>query len=64
MMVNGTTIQGDDKENGVSKTINELKMKSTYETGLGWAFGDDETHPWKIDPNKNNGLPYLYWEKR
>ncbi|MDR2152934.1 MAG: hypothetical protein LBO72_08935 [Helicobacteraceae bacterium] len=56
--------------NGTSKTIGDLKTRLTYESaingdglgGLGWFFGDDDDHPWKIDASKNNGLPYLYWE--
>ncbi|MDR1285353.1 MAG: hypothetical protein LBJ88_04040 [Campylobacteraceae bacterium] len=49
---------------GYKKSEEELKTRSTYEDDLGWSFGDNDTHPWKININKNNGLPYLYWEKR
>jgi hypothetical protein len=48
---------------GISKTETEFKTKSTYEAGLKWKFGNDKDNPWKIDPNKNNGYPYLYWQK-
>ncbi|MDR1285111.1 MAG: hypothetical protein LBJ88_02800 [Campylobacteraceae bacterium] len=56
---------------GTSKTIEQLKTKGTYSEmaigdglgGLGWKFGNDDTAPWKIDSNKNNGYPYLYWQK-
>jgi hypothetical protein len=47
---------------GTAKTIVGLKTKSTYETDLGWLFGSDDTNPWKIDANKNGGLPYLYYQ--
>jgi hypothetical protein len=57
---------------GTDKTIAQLKTQSTYSNpvngdgrdGLGWKFGNDDANPWKIDPYKNNGLPYLYWENR
>ncbi|MDR0746521.1 MAG: hypothetical protein LBE89_01370, partial [Helicobacteraceae bacterium] len=57
---------------GTTKTIVELKTQSTYESvisgdglgGLGWKFGNDALNPWRIDANKNDGLPYLYWENR
>jgi hypothetical protein len=67
------TVSGRTNGNaGTSKTITELKTQSTYSNpingdgygGLGWKFGDDDDNPWKIDPTKNDGLPYLYWENR
>jgi hypothetical protein len=55
---------------GTSKTIAALKSQSTYSDaisgdGLGWRLGNDDANPWKIDPSgiKNNGYPYLYWQK-
>jgi hypothetical protein len=48
---------------GISKREDRLKAKSTYEAGLEWKFGNDKDNPWKIDPNKNNGYPYLYWQR-
>jgi hypothetical protein len=57
----------DAKNHGIDKTQIELKTRSTYENdeasgGLGWKFGSNNDNPWKIDPNKNNGYPYLYWQ--
>jgi hypothetical protein len=57
---------------GTFKTITDLKTQSTYSNpvngdgngGLGWNFGNDDANPWKHDPYKNGGLPYLYWENR
>jgi hypothetical protein len=57
---------------GTDKTATELRTQSTYSDpvngdglgGLGWKFGNDEANPWKMDPTKNDGLPYLYWENR
>jgi hypothetical protein len=72
---NGTTNSFSDRDNidyhGVDRTQIELKTQTTYSDaingnglgGLGWKFGDDDDNPWKIDPNKNNGYPYLYWQK-
>jgi hypothetical protein len=71
--LNTMTVTGKTNGNaGTSKTITNLKTQSTYSNpvngdgngGLGWKFGNDENNPWKIDPYKNNGLPYLYWENR
>jgi hypothetical protein len=63
MEVKGAVYGGaEDDSNGISKTINDFKDKSTYETDLGWDFGNDDTHPWEINPDKNNGLPYFYWQ--
>ncbi|MDR2152721.1 MAG: hypothetical protein LBO72_07870 [Helicobacteraceae bacterium] len=66
------TEEGASRNDGTPKSFAELKTRSTYEDaingdglgGLGWLFGDDSDHPWKIDSSKNNGLPYLYWETR
>ncbi|MDR0747576.1 MAG: hypothetical protein LBE89_06775, partial [Helicobacteraceae bacterium] len=49
---------------GAAKSDADFKTRSTYETGLGWKFGNDVLNPWKIDANKNDGYPYLYWENR
>ncbi|MDR1007746.1 MAG: hypothetical protein LBL65_04180 [Campylobacteraceae bacterium] len=62
---------GNATYHGIDKTIEQLKTKETYSDavngdglgGLGWNFGDNDTAPWKIDGAKNNGLPYLYWQK-
>ncbi|MDR1452104.1 MAG: hypothetical protein LBI57_07240 [Helicobacteraceae bacterium] len=31
--------------------------------GLVRQFGENDDHPWKIDSNKNDGCPYLYWRE-
>jgi hypothetical protein len=66
-VTNSFSNSSDTKYHGTDKTQIELKTRSTYENdeasgGLGWKFGDDDDNPWKIDPNKNNGYPYLYWQ--
>jgi hypothetical protein len=49
----------DDTVNyGTDATAAELKQKATY-TGLGWAFGENDSNPWKID----TAYPVLYWQK-
>jgi uncharacterized repeat protein (TIGR02543 family) len=68
MTVTGTT----NGYAGTDKTATELRTQSTYSDpingdglgGLGWKFGNDDDNPWKMDPTKNDGLPYLYWENR
>ncbi|MDR1977046.1 MAG: InlB B-repeat-containing protein [Campylobacteraceae bacterium] len=71
--LNTMTVTGSTGNNaGTSKTITNLKTQSTYSNpvngdgngGLGWKFGNNDANPWKIVSNKNNGLPYLYWENR
>ncbi|MDR0747045.1 MAG: hypothetical protein LBE89_04040 [Helicobacteraceae bacterium] len=70
MTVNSAIYNGATNErNGTSKTMPELKTQSTYSSqvdggGLGWKFGNDVLNPWKIDANKNNGYPYLYYQDR
>ncbi|MDR2100017.1 MAG: hypothetical protein LBP40_04205, partial [Campylobacteraceae bacterium] len=54
-------------DEGANKTIDELKIKTTYSNsttngGLGWKFGDDDDNPWKMEEGKNNDLPYFYWQ--
>jgi hypothetical protein len=52
---------------GFSKTEKQMKTRSTYEIavkvdglgGLGWLFGNDDAHPWKMPPS---GYPILYWQ--
>ncbi|MDR0407974.1 MAG: hypothetical protein LBH45_03540 [Campylobacteraceae bacterium] len=56
---------------GTDKTADEFKEQSTYSNavsgdgdgGLGWKFGDDNDNPWKWHADKNNGLPYFYWQE-
>jgi uncharacterized repeat protein (TIGR02543 family) len=49
---------------GISKTAEQLKVRSTYEdpaadAGLGWQFGNNDEHPWKMQAD---GYPILYWQ--
>jgi hypothetical protein len=70
MQIKGVTVT-DSVVNGIGKSLDELKTQSTYDSaingnglgGLGWSFGDNDDNPWKWDANKNNGLPYLYWQE-
>ncbi|MDR2152438.1 MAG: hypothetical protein LBO72_06430 [Helicobacteraceae bacterium] len=55
-------LSSDNAHAGISKTKEQFQTQSTYENGLGWSFGNDDDHPWKIKSGKNDGLPYLYWE--
>jgi hypothetical protein len=54
----------DPAKHGTSITsIDAFRSQSTYENDLGWKFGNDDANPWKINSDKNNGYPYLYWQK-
>jgi hypothetical protein len=55
--------EGDPSYHGTSKTDSDLKSQSTYESDLGWRFGNNDANPWKINSDKNGGFPYLYWQK-
>ncbi|MDR1911471.1 MAG: hypothetical protein LBQ52_03880 [Helicobacteraceae bacterium] len=59
----GFSNAGSLSYHGTNKSDSELITRSTYEDGLGWRFGDDDANPWKINSDKNNGYPYLYWQK-
>jgi len=64
-------ITGDQSSssNGVDKSLADLKTQATYSDpvngdglgGLGWAFGNDDDHPWKMPAG--GGYPILYWQK-
>jgi hypothetical protein len=70
MTIGGSS--GNNGNSGTSKTIADFRLQTTYAGavsgngygGLGWRFGNGDGIPWKISSNKNNGLPYLYWENR
>ncbi|MDR1976924.1 MAG: hypothetical protein LBQ18_08055 [Campylobacteraceae bacterium] len=67
MNINIDGVVGND---GTPKSDALLKTRLTYEGeidgdgngGLGWQFGDNASHPWKIDEGAD--YPYLYWEDR
>jgi hypothetical protein len=50
---------------GIGKDIGDFTAPTTLYSadassgGLGWAFGDDDSAPWKIG---TSGYPYHYWE--
>jgi hypothetical protein len=60
--VNGSVKNSNDADglDGADKTDGILKTQATYEMGLGWAFGSNASHPWKMD--EDGGYPCLYWE--
>ncbi|MDR2341733.1 MAG: hypothetical protein LBD84_01655 [Campylobacteraceae bacterium] len=63
ILVNGAVYSAtEDGFSGTNKTIEQFKDVSTYESLL-WAFGDNDNSPWKIDADKNDGLPYFYWQE-
>jgi hypothetical protein len=45
---------------GTDKTEAQLKDKSTYETDLGWEFGNSGEAIWKMP--SGGGYPILYWQ--
>jgi hypothetical protein len=65
-------MQASGATDGTDKTDDALKDRATYESavngdgdgGLGWLFGDDGDHPWKM-PQEGNEHPYpiLYWQE-
>jgi hypothetical protein len=55
--VGNSSISDDDR-----KMINsdEIKLKSTF---VNWSFEAGNPPVWGIDPNINNGSPYLLWQQ-
>jgi uncharacterized repeat protein (TIGR02543 family) len=59
----------DSATHGISKTDIELQTADTYTDtiygnglgGLGWQFGNDDEHPWKMPDG--GGYPILYWQE-
>jgi hypothetical protein len=68
--VGGSFNTSDTASHGTSKTDAQLRTRSTYENaiignglgGLGWLFGNDDEHPWKM-PSGGTGYPILYWQE-
>jgi hypothetical protein len=62
------TDSASSASHGISKTDLDLKTQITYSDkqigdglgGLGWLFGNNNTHPW-VMPTAN--YPKLYWQK-
>jgi hypothetical protein len=48
-------------DSGVGKGAAALQNSATYES-LGWLFGDDDTHPWKMPTDSEYKYPILYWQ--
>ena len=63
MLVNGVIVTGGTltDNNGLNKSSTELKDKTTYETTLGWKFGNDDDNPWKMGVG-DYPLPVFYWQ--
>ncbi|MDR1554771.1 MAG: hypothetical protein LBS39_01945 [Campylobacteraceae bacterium] len=61
--MSGTFTQNTNTANhGISKTVAELTTNTTYITGLGWAFGNDDDNPWVWGVHSSYPYPTLYWE--
>jgi hypothetical protein len=58
--VNGAPKNSAGALDGEDRTSDDFKTQITYETGLGWAFGSNASHPWKM--GEDGGYPCLYWE--
>jgi hypothetical protein len=65
------TPNGSDGNNGMLKfNDDDFTTKETYSGeidgdgngGLGWAFGDNDSAPWRI--HEGSSYPYLYWQKQ
>jgi uncharacterized repeat protein (TIGR02543 family) len=52
---------GSGGYSGESKTDDELKLQTTYES-IGWLFGSDAANPWKMPQPAGSAYPRLYWE--
>jgi hypothetical protein len=69
MAATGGSFTLDSASHGIDKTKDELKTAATYSDavngnglgGLGWEFGNDAAHPWKMP--EGGGYPVLYWQE-
>jgi hypothetical protein len=52
------TANNDDNRKLIN--ANEIKLKSTF---VNWSFETGNPPVWGIDPNINNGSPYLLWQQ-
>jgi hypothetical protein len=51
----------DARENGDGMPLSAFQNRSTYESGLGWEFGNGGEPVWKMP--QAGGYPILYWQK-
>jgi hypothetical protein len=50
----------DARENGSGVALSAFQNRSTYESGLGWEFGNGGEPVWKMP--QAGGYPLLYWQ--
>jgi hypothetical protein len=60
MQAVGGSFDTTPANHGEDKTEAQLKDQSTYETGLGWEFGNRGDPIWKMP--SGGGYPILYWQ--
>jgi hypothetical protein len=62
-LTSGFTNFADGNEySGTGKTDGAFLQKSTYETGLGWKFGNGNDNPWVWRAFEDYQYPTLYWQ--
>jgi hypothetical protein len=65
----GATFDTTLANHGIDRSEGQLKTAATYSDavngnglgGLGWLFGNDDEHPWKMPDG--GGYPILYWQE-
>jgi hypothetical protein len=64
-----SSFNGGIYKDGENKSLTDLQTQSTYKDavgfgGLGWEFGNDDDHPWKMPlPGSAYLYPILYWQE-
>jgi hypothetical protein len=59
MLLNGTAA-GDSDENGTGIPLTDFQSRDTYETNMGWEFGETGDPVWKMPEDET--YPILYWQ--
>jgi hypothetical protein len=59
MRLNNATVS-DDNGNGIGRDLSTFQNRTTYESGLGWEFGNGGAPVWKMP--QGGGNPILYWQ--
>jgi hypothetical protein len=61
MTLNSATV-GDNDVNGTGFALTDFQSRTTYETNLGWEFGNDDENPWVWEAFEDYLYPTLWWQ--
>jgi hypothetical protein len=61
MTLNSSAVS-DSAENGTGVALTDFQSRDTYETGMGWLFGNDDENPWVWEAFEDYPYPTLRWQ--